>query len=510
MKIDGRKIKTLKLPEGMCICRQSGCPIPFGLCHCGCGQKTRIARQGRSDRGEISGHPQRYIPGHGNTGKRRILPRTDGVCMCGDPNCVIPYGKCHCGCGEATEICKITDRHRGWINGQPHKFKVGHNRLTPARKTLPPNQCICGKKFCAIPYGLCHCGCGGKTTIPKKSRTSDGSIKGIPKQWIRFHSTVTSEIGIRNQKQLSQLRNVRKGYIGVGTTKNISKPWRAGIGTGSSRKELGTFYTEEDAARAYDKAAMDQYGEYAILNFPEEYPEWVNAQIIRKGKDIEIVKRLLETNATSTSIGEEIGCSPSTICVMWRNYTTKEQRIKAKTRKVADAIRGVPNNRLAEWIKKNGAPNKGKPMNPELKERLRIINTGRKPSMEQRIAQSARMQGITVEEWKEFSSGHWAKIKNTPEYKNWRKSVYERDDWTCQHCSERGGRLHAHHIRPKSLYPELMFDISNGLTLCVSCHHRAHTKMEEARNGFVICRLRKNLKPKGEENERSRMVLNRQ
>ena len=37
--------------------------------------------------------------------------------------------------------------------------------------------------------------------------------------------------------------------------------------------------------------------------------------------------------------------------------------------------------------------------------------------------------------------------RNAPEYKLWRLSVLERDDFTCQECKERGGRLNAHHIK---------------------------------------------------------------
>lgn len=58
------------------------------------------------------------------------------------------------------------------------------------------------------------------------------------------------------------------------------------------------------------------------------------------------------------------------------------------------------------------------------------------------------------------------------EYKLWREAVFERDDWTCQECKIRGGRLEAHHIRPFALFPELRFAIDNGLTLCKPCHKK--------------------------------------
>jgi hypothetical protein len=44
----------------------------------------------------------------------------------------IPYGYCHCGCGQKTEFAKKTDNTRGRIKGKPSKFIYGHslkNRL---------------------------------------------------------------------------------------------------------------------------------------------------------------------------------------------------------------------------------------------------------------------------------------------------------------------------------------------------------------------------------------------
>lgn len=62
------------------------------------------------------------------------------------------------------------------------------------------------------------------------------------------------------------------------------------------------------------------------------------------------------------------------------------------------------------------------------------------------------------------------RLRETAEYKKWRTSVFERDDYCCQLCPQRGGKLNADHIKPFAYFPELRHVLSNGRTLCVSCH----------------------------------------
>jgi len=79
--------------------------------------------------------------------------------------------------------------------------------------------------------------------------------------------------------------------------------------------------------------------------------------------------------------------------------------------------------------------------------------------------------------WKGGISSLNNKIRTSPEYKEWKQNIFERDNWTCQKCKNRSSKnnnliLHAHHIKPFALFPELRFDINNGITLCKECHNK--------------------------------------
>lgn len=74
--------------------------------------------------------------------------------------------------------------------------------------------------------------------------------------------------------------------------------------------------------------------------------------------------------------------------------------------------------------------------------------------------------------WKGGIKGLNQKLRGSRRYIFWRKKVFIRDNWICQHCGSRGGKLECHHIKSWSEFPELRFDIDNGLTLCKSCHKK--------------------------------------
>jgi hypothetical protein len=74
-----------------------------------------------------------------------------------------------------------------------------------------------------------------------------------------------SQNGANRGKQ----RNNTSGYKGV-FANNGGRQWMAKIEVKLQSRYLGSFSTKEAAARAYDIAAKEAFGEFAVLNFPDQ------------------------------------------------------------------------------------------------------------------------------------------------------------------------------------------------------------------------------------------------
>jgi hypothetical protein len=86
----------------------------------------------------VKGQPLQFLKGHTDKVKQKTFLEL-GKCICGDPKCTIPYGLCHCGCKEKSPISKKTWKGRNAIKGEPARFIEGHAaRITPIIEDAVP------------------------------------------------------------------------------------------------------------------------------------------------------------------------------------------------------------------------------------------------------------------------------------------------------------------------------------------------------------------------------------
>lgn len=100
-----------------------------------------------------------------------------------------------------------------------------------------------------------------------------------------------------------------------------------------------------------------------------------------------------------------------------------------------------------------------------------------------------KIRGEGALHWKGGVTPVVTKVRNSVKMREWVLSVFERDNFTCQKCTKRGGDLEAHHIKPfREILKEIndgfkggdiydvimdgqdMWDLENGITLCFPCH----------------------------------------
>jgi hypothetical protein len=140
---------TSNLGNQTCPCTP-GCTIPYGTCHCGCGQETTIATQSETANGYTAGEPKRFVRGHAGHKITHGLSdvdetmRTATCSICG-PVSIRIHGKTKTGrtqwrclgrlvtqhylvnidpesrtadcrgCGSRVGILQKADRGKGWV-----------------------------------------------------------------------------------------------------------------------------------------------------------------------------------------------------------------------------------------------------------------------------------------------------------------------------------------------------------------------------------------------------------
>lgn len=162
----------------------------------------------------------------------------------------------------------------------------------------------------------------------------------------------------------------------------------------------------------------------SVRNPGGEHPE--------KLDDVEWLRSIYEAGHSTTEIAEMVGCTAS---------------------------------RVSHWLRRHGIDTRS----PGAEKGHKRNTAAARLKMSK--AKRGKRLGAANPNWKGGISPD--PERNRYRAKMWSKQVKERDSFTCRECGS-GDSLHSHHIKRWRDYPELRYDLDNGITLCIDCHEKAH------------------------------------
>lgn len=148
---------------------------------------------------------------------------------------------------------------------------------------------------------------------------------------------------------------------------------------------------------------------------------------------------------------------------------------EATKKKLSEALRGKIVS--SETRKKLSEARIGIPLSPAHIDSLRLSHLGFKPTEETRKKLSEAHKREKHWNWKGGIGKNSTneKCRKSPEYRDWRKSCFERDSYTCQITNTVAGELQVHHINNFADNQDLRFDVNNGITISKELHELFHS-----------------------------------
>jgi transposase len=170
------------------------------------------------------------------------------------------------------------------------------------------------------------------------------------------------------------------------------------------------------------------------------------------------------------------------------------------SREIAKKVGFKDHKSVTTWLRKYNIPIRHKNYFTEkrrqlVSEKLKVSsilvtnNPMKNPEIIEKYKKTLRETGIRRGKnnpaWKGGVTDENRKARTSIENEEFRRIVFERDDYICQICGDESRKIEANHIKLFSEHKELRFEPSNGITLCEECHHSIRGKEEELEDLFT-------------------------
>lgn len=223
-----------------CSCKNRDCTVPFGLCHCGCGEETNLTILFHPGKGVIKVTPSRFSPRHQFPGRKPPIPKKR-------PGILVPYSLD----GKPCFALPLTDGQFAVIDIEDGAL-IGRYRWSPfvssgntyAIRKDHGRVFLMHREVLGLEHGNPLVGDHIETGNTLDNRRSNLRV-------------ATRAQNSRNRTVRSESRT---GVKGVRFESRTGK-WTARI----KHIHLGTFITKREAVEAYNRSAIEHFGDFACL-----------------------------------------------------------------------------------------------------------------------------------------------------------------------------------------------------------------------------------------------------